>query len=55
MKRNKPLSRPLFIDSMERPPRADLGLITTQAVGEESDKGDMKVTTLAVGEESTGS
>lgn len=52
MKRHKPLTRPLFIEQLERPARADLGLVTTQAIGEESDKGDMKVTTLALGEES---
>lgn len=54
MKRVHPLTRPLFIEELERPLPADTGgLVTTLAIGEESDKGDMKVTTLAIGEESS--
>jgi len=56
MKKTKPLTKPLYIEELESPKPADSGLVTTLAVGEESDKGDkLEVTTLALGEESFGS
>jgi len=56
MKRITPLTKKLFIEELEKPRPADSGLVTTLAVGEESDKGDGKLaTTLALGEESDAS
>ena len=56
MKKTKPLTKKLYIEALETPQPADTGIVTTLAVGEESDKGDkMYATTLALGEEADGS
>ena len=56
VKRMKPLTKKLFIEELEKPRPADSGLVTTLAIGEESDKGDGKIaTTLALGEETDAS
>ena len=55
MKRTKSLTKPLFIRDLEAPLPADTGIVTTLAIGEESDKGEKLVaTTLAIGEETNG-
>ncbi|HIJ66225.1 MAG TPA: hypothetical protein HPP77_09785 [Candidatus Hydrogenedentes bacterium] len=55
MKRTKPVSKKLFIQPLELPARAQIGDVTTLAIGEECAKcGDDggPITTLAIGEES---
>jgi len=56
MKKTKPLTKKLYIEELETPKPADSGIVTTLAIGEESDKGEkFEATTLAIGEEATGS